>query len=209
MARFVVALLAGAVLWTFAEYLLHRFVMHELRGRGFISRAHLEHHVTSSWTFDANHPLSWLGIVVVGFGGLMPLAWLLVGSDRGVGLGVAIGWAAMYAFYETVHALAHLRAPRSQYGVWLRRHHFHHHFGHPMANQGVSVGVWDRVFRTHDTPGVIRVPRRLALPWMLDGSGHLLERYAADYELVGTGSNDERMANLDRARAFASEAPAD
>ena len=205
LAKLAVAVFAGAVLWTLGEYLLHRFVMHELRGRGYISKAHLEHHVTSTWTLDADHPLSWLGVVVVGFGGLIPLGTVLV--DRGVGIALGLGWTAMYAFYETVHALAHRRAPRTRYGAWLRRHHFHHHFGHPMMNQGVSVGLWDRVFRTHDTPGVVRVPRRLALPWMLDGNGHLLARFADDYELAGSGVSDDRTAMLDRARAFAAKAP--
>lgn len=205
LVKLAAAFVVGAALWTLAEYVLHRFVMHELRGHGYISKAHLEHHVTSTWTLDGNHPLSWLGVVVVGFAVLMPIGSVL--GDRWVGIAAGAGWVAMYAWYETVHALAHLRAPKTRYGAWLRRHHFHHHFGRPMLNQGVSVGFWDRVFRTSDTPDVVRVPRRLALPWMLDGNGQLLQRFAGDYVLVGSATNDERTAMLDRARAFASKAP--
>ena len=40
----VVASLAGAASWTIAEYGLHRFAMHELRGKGLASREHLSHH---------------------------------------------------------------------------------------------------------------------------------------------------------------------
>jgi len=40
----VTAALAGALSWTAAEYGLHRFAMHELRGKGLASREHLSHH---------------------------------------------------------------------------------------------------------------------------------------------------------------------
>ena len=39
------AFAGGFVLWTLAEYLLHRFAMHDLKGKGIMSREHLEHHV--------------------------------------------------------------------------------------------------------------------------------------------------------------------
>ena len=40
----VLAALAGAASWTAAEYLLHRFAMHEMQGRGLASVEHLDHH---------------------------------------------------------------------------------------------------------------------------------------------------------------------
>ncbi len=201
------ALALGAALWTLAEYVLHRFAMHELHGKGIMSREHLEHHVHSSWSFSVTHLLSWAGMLLVGFGVWMPVAWLLVGPVAGVS--VAVGWAVGYFFYEYQHAVAHLRAPSGRYGTWLRRHHFHHHFGHPMANHGVTTLTWDRVFGTYERPDRVRVPRRLALPWLVDDRGALLSEFDGDYELVGAATSDERTAQLDRARAFASAAPAD
>ena len=53
------------------------------------------------------------------------------------------------------------------------------------------------------------MPRRLALPWMLDDDGEIRAEYAADYVLVGAKDMTERLAKLDRARAFASLAPED
>lgn len=199
--------LAGAMLWFLAEYLLHRFAMHELKGKGIMSREHLEHHVTSSWSFATTHLLSWAGVLLVGAVAWLPVGWILGGPATGAAL--ALGWCGGYAWYETHHALSHLRAPRSRYGRWLRRHHFHHHFGHPMANHGVSISLWDHVFRTHERPGQVRVPRRLVLPWMVDSDGELLEEFRGDYVLVGAARNDERTAAIDRARAFASIAPPD
>lgn len=207
VAATLLALAAGAALWTLFEYLLHRFAMHHLHGRGIMSREHLEHHVHSSWTFSHTHLLSWAGMLLVGFALWMPLVWWAASPAAGVA--VAVGWAAGYFFYEYQHAMAHLRAPSGRYATFVRRHHFHHHFGHPMANHGVTTHVWDRVFGTLERPGQVRVPRRLALPWLVDDDGELLPEYRDDYVLVGATSSDERTAQLDRARAFASVAPVD
>ncbi|HEY4376860.1 MAG TPA: hypothetical protein VGM93_06865, partial [Acidimicrobiales bacterium] len=77
-------LAAGFVLWTLAEYLLHRFAMHALKGRGIMSREHLEHHVTSSWTFSHTHLLSWAGMLLVGGVAWFPLGWVAVGAPFGL-----------------------------------------------------------------------------------------------------------------------------
>lgn len=124
-----------------------------------------------------------------------------------VGASIAMGWIVGYGGYEYLHARAHLVGPSSRYTRWLRKHHFHHHFGHPRSNHGVSIGLWDRVFGTLDVPAVVRVPRRMAPAWMLDADGQVLPDYADDYVLVGTAEADERLSALDRARAFASLAP--
>jgi sterol desaturase/sphingolipid hydroxylase (fatty acid hydroxylase superfamily) len=207
VATLVLTFAGGWALWTLAEYLLHRFAMHHLKGRGMMSREHLEHHVHSNWSFSHTHLLSWAGMLLVGALVWLPLAWLVAGPA--VGATVAVGWAFGYFFYEYQHAMSHLRAPTGRYSTWLRRHHFHHHFGHPMANHGVTIGVWDRVFRTNEQPDIVRVPRRLALPWLVDASGEVRPELAHHYVLVGAASSDERLAALDRARAFASVAPAD
>jgi sterol desaturase/sphingolipid hydroxylase (fatty acid hydroxylase superfamily) len=198
--------LAGAALWTLAEYLLHRFAMHEMGGKGMMSREHLEHHVESGWALAYTNVLSWIGVGLVG--GLIwaPLGWLVGGLPAAAAL--ALGWVVGYFFYEYQHSSAHLRAPRGRYTTWLRRHHFHHHFGHPMRNHGVTVPLWDMVFGTREEPTQVRVPRRLVLPWMVDDRGELLPRFRDHYVLVGAATSDERSAALDRARAFASLPPA-
>ena len=204
----LVAFVGGWVAWTLAEYLLHRFAMHALGGKGIMSREHLEHHVTSSWTFDPVILLAWLGIFVVGCAAWIPLA-RLAGASWPVAASIAAGWAIGYFFYEFFHARAHLVPPTGTYSTWLRRHHFHHHFGHPMANHGVSVPWWDHVFGTYERPVHVRVPRRLVLPWMLDDDGQLKAEHADDYVLVGSADPTDRTRQLDRARAFASTAPID
>ena len=198
---------AGFALWILFEYLLHRFAMHHLHGRGIMSREHLEHHVGAGWEFSGTHLLSWAGMLLVGFVAWLPLGWITV--SLAFGASVAVGWTVGYFFYEYEHAMAHLKAPRTRYQRWLRKHHFHHHFGHPMANHGVTLGIWDRVFGTYEAPEVVRVPRRMAQSWMLDADGELAAEHASDYVLVGSADGADRKAELDRIRAFASIAPAD
>jgi len=203
----LLAFAAGWALWSWAEYMLHRFAMHHLHGKGIMSREHLEHHVTSAWSFSTTHLLSWTGMLLVGFLGWAPLTWLIAGPVAA--LAVAVGWAVGYFFYEYQHMVSHLRAPKTAYQHRVRRHHFHHHFGAPMRNHGVTTGFWDHVFGTYESPDRVRVPRRLALPWMVDADGEILPAFTADYVLVGDADPTERTAMLDRARAFASIAPVD
>ena len=199
----------GLNLWFLFEYLLHRFAMHALNGFGIMSREHLLHHVTAGWSADYTTALSWLGVGVVGGAVWFPLGLWIDGWV--LGLAVSAGWVLGYGFYEYQHAMAHLRAPRNRYERWVRFHHFHHHFGHPRSNHGVSMPVWDVVFRTYERPTVVRVPRRLAvgLGWLLDDSAELRAEYRDQYVLVGAVGADDRQAGIDRARAFASLAPTD
>jgi hypothetical protein len=200
-----VSFAGGVFLWWFFEYVLHRFAFHQMKGVGIGSREHLEHHVTAGWNFDWLIALVWLGVAIAGFG-WGALALRLWGSAA-VAWGVGVGWALGYYFYEYEHWRAHKRAPRNAWERWLRKHHFHHHFGHPLHNQGVTVPIWDVVFRTMDRPDVVRVPRRLAMPWLVDEQGEVRPEYAADYVLVGSPDDAERQVQLDRARAFANLEP--
>lgn len=201
------AFVVGVNLWFLFEYLLHRFAMHELHGKGIMSREHLEHHVAAGWSFTYLTLLSWLGVALVGAALWFPVGYLIGGLN--VAIPLALGWPVGYAFYEYEHAMCHIRPPRTKYQRWVRKHHFHHHFGKPMYNHGVSVGWWDMVFSTNELPEQVRVPRRMAagLGWIIDEDGELRPEFERDYVLVGSYGTDERQAGIDRAKAFASIAP--
>ncbi|MGV3759674.1 MAG: sterol desaturase family protein [Actinomycetota bacterium] len=193
----------GFALWSFAEYLMHRFAMHEAKGRGMASREHLKHHaerdsVLESWYF------AWTGVVLVGFG----WGWLASRLVGPVGWALGLGWVAAYGVYDWIHWRAHRRPIANPYERFVRRHHFHHHFGHPMANHGVTTPFWDMVFGTYErVEGPVRVPRRLAMVWLTDEEGAVKPEYATDFELVGTRPWDEVQAREDHERAFANLAP--
>jgi sterol desaturase/sphingolipid hydroxylase (fatty acid hydroxylase superfamily) len=197
-------LLAGAFAWSLGEYVLHRFVMHELKGKGLPSREHLIHHALAGEN-EGKPFLSWLGIAVMGAVGILPLGLLVAGAWWGSA--AYVGWLVGYGFYEYVHGHSHTHGPRNAYGRWVRVHHFHHHHGHPMANHGVTTPLWDKVFGTLERPEVIRVPRRHAMRWLVDGAGEIHPELADRYVLVGPADPAGRMAAIDRARAFANLAP--
>jgi sterol desaturase/sphingolipid hydroxylase (fatty acid hydroxylase superfamily) len=196
----VAVFVAGWLAWTLGEYLLHRFGMHALRGRGIMSREHLNHHAVRDSVLE-KWAASWTGVIIVGT--------LLAFATRQPAFGV--GWVVGYGFYDLHHWHAHKRPPRNRYQRWLRRHHFHHHFGHPKDNMGVTWPVWDLVFRTYQRPDVIRVPRRMAMIWLADDEGQVLPAFAADYEVVGParrpGRHDSALAERDRVDAFANRPP--
>ncbi|MEZ5179658.1 MAG: sterol desaturase family protein [Acidimicrobiales bacterium] len=202
---------AGGFAWTLGEYVLHRFVMHELRGRGLPSREHLLHHADPEGN-PGRPVLSWIGIVVVG-AVLFVAPGLAVagalGAPRAAGLALWAGWLAGYGTYERIHTRCHTHPPRGAYGRWVRRHHFHHHYGHALANHGVTSPLWDLVFGTREVAERVRVPRRHAMRWLVDAAGSVRPEHRATYELVGpdAGRAGARLAALDRARAFANLVP--
>ena len=126
--------------------------MHELAGRGIVSREQLRHHTAPNsidWTITI---LSWIGIALIA-AALTVAGWLLAGM---AGLGLGGGFAVGYAAYETLHWRSHWSEPARigrRHELALRHHHFHHHFGHPMSNHGVTLTLWDHVFGTFKAPG--------------------------------------------------------
>ena len=204
-ALLVAAFLGGWFAWTLGEYLMHRFAMHELKGRGLPSKEHLRHHADRDSILE-KWPIAWTGIVVVGFVAFVVIGGLVAG--RSVGIAMFAGWVFGYGFYDLHHWRAHRRPIANRYERWLRRHHFHHHFGHPMANHGVTIPLWDHVFGTYEAPGTVRVPRRMAMVWLTDDDGAVRHEYARDYVVVGTRGRTGDQAKADTDDAFANRAPA-
>lgn len=204
----LLAFFGGWVSWTLVEYLLHRFGMHGMGGKGPMSRRHLEHHAVPDWTSESERVLAWVGVLFIGIAGWMPLA-RLAGGTWLAAVSLVVGWGMGYFAYKFFHARSHLVPPRGPYSRRLCRHHFHHHFGHPRANYGISVTWWDRLFGTLEHPATVLVPRRMALSWLLDETGDLLPKFADDYRLVGSAADSERQAMFDRARDLAPVSPED
>ncbi len=197
-----VAVVAGAASWTAVEYGLHRFVMHELRGRGLASVEHLKHHADVTYFSPASKKLaSATGTTVLTY----PLAASIAG--RRWAIAFTAGLLAMYFGYEVAHRRTHTHPPTSSYSRWARRNHLHHHFGAPTRNFGVTSPVWDHLFGTYDEPGVVTVPRRMAPPWMLDNAGDVRTEFAADYTVKGADQTEASDAKNDRENAFANVAP--
>lgn len=181
MVTYGIAVVLGAVGWSLAEYLIHRFDGHGMKGKTPFSREHLAHHADSSYfapswkkALAAAPVLTALGFGAVAVAGLAP------------GLVFTLSFAVTYLAYEVLHRRIHTHAPRNAYGRWARRHHLYHHHKSPRANHGVTSPVWDLVFGTwRRPPARLRVPRKQAMPWLVDAAGDVRPEHAGDYELAG------------------------
>ena len=207
-AGLVAAMPAGVVLWSFMEYALHRFAFHEAKGSNYGSREHLRPHGSEDTVLESWF-LSWAGVLAVSLL-VIPSIGALVGLDV-AGWGTGLGYLVGYAFYDWVHWRAHRRAiPAGLFGRYeamVRKHHFVHHFHAPMQNHGVTTPLWDHVFGTYVEVERVRVPRRLAMRWLVDDDGAILPAYADTYEIRGATSLDEDQRRIDHERAFANQAP--
>ena len=93
----------------------------------------------------------------------------LAGTDRGLAFVACL--MGFYGFYDVLHRCQHTHRGYGRYGRWARRHHFTHHFVDARCNHGVTSPLWDFVFGTYRKPGVITVPRKLAMLWLTDANG--------------------------------------
>ena len=178
------AFLLGAITWTFLEYVIHRWLGHDVRTRpNPFAAEHVRHHSQGDYFAPAwKKGLSALVAVALLIGPSVALAGAVVGSS------FALGFVSMYIAYEVLHRRDHTHPGRGSYMRFLRRHHFYHHFTDPSCNHGVTSPVWDWVFGTLRAPGLIRVPPKLAMRWLLDPStGDVRPAYARHYELMRKG----------------------
>lgn len=192
----------GAITWTAAEYGLHRFLMHEMKGKGLASKEHLKHHANVTYFSPASKKAaSAAGATAI----VLPATWATTGPDTAIGY--TSGVIGMYLVYEWVHRRIHTHPARTPHGRFIRRQHLEHHAGSPMRNFGVTTAVFDRAFGTFDPTTTVTLPRRIAPVWMLDADDEVRPELRAEYVVRGTRRMDPAQAERDRVAAFANEAP--
>jgi sterol desaturase/sphingolipid hydroxylase (fatty acid hydroxylase superfamily) len=144
-ARWWCAFFFGIVLWTLAEYLLHRFVYHDMP---FAKELHARHHTRP--TDFIGSPL-WISLL--GFS-----AFLLILSQFWkfeMASGTTCGLIVGYVWYLVIHDAVHRW--RMDEKSWMRRmrlRHLRHHRSPTPGNFGVTTGVWDFVFATPIAPPI-------------------------------------------------------
>lgn len=137
--RSVALLAAGVLLWSLAEYLVHRFVFH---GVLVLRRMHDEHH---------RRPLEWIGVPswytvpTVAALAIVLASALGPAAAEAVTAGVVVG----YLVYCGVHVCYHHRpSALGAYGRFMAAHHGRHHRG-ARGNYGVSTPLWDIALGTY------------------------------------------------------------
>jgi dihydroceramide fatty acyl 2-hydroxylase len=162
LGRTALAFAAGALWFTFFEYVLHRFFFHGLlrvardvpsRFRAFM--VHGYHHEFPDDKMRLVMPpmISWpLAALFAWIYGML-LGWALA-------LPVLAGTMFAYIGYDWVHYYTHHFHPRGGIGKWMRVYHLRHHHQDPNAHYGVSSPLWDLPFGTFRSP--LEKPRAIS-----------------------------------------------
>jgi len=149
-------IVAGLLLWSLLEYLLHRWLLH---GPLLVARReHAKHHRDAQATVAT--PLLLIPIVM----SLIFTGLALLTSSAAAAL-VTFGVYAGYNYFAIVHHMQHfhpdLLVRTRVFRRQLRMHELHHR--HPGSHFGISTSIWDRVFGSrllqHDEV-VVEHPRR-------------------------------------------------
>ena len=174
----ILSFILGVLLWTFAEYMLHRFLGHEHKGRNFFKREHVQHHAKFNYFAPAYKKVISASIVFMIFflfGNLFaPILIVLF---------FLIGFFGMYALYEAAHFRYHAKDPLVAPFIILRKHHFYHHFHNPKMNHGVTTRFWDRVFGTFIPMETVNIPEKMTMNW-LTNDGEIKNRYAVHFRII-------------------------
>jgi sterol desaturase/sphingolipid hydroxylase (fatty acid hydroxylase superfamily) len=139
--------LAGVLLWTFMEYVLHRYLFHYSGPRLWQRRMHFVlHGVHHDFPQDTDRLVMPLGASIpMGaafyFGFQALLGPVLVAP-------LFIGFSLGYLAYDGTHYAIHHFRMSSTWGRWIKRHHMVHHHTGATARWGVSSPLWDWVFGT-------------------------------------------------------------
>lgn len=180
-AKLALALFLGALLWTFTEYVFHRFLGHvkmKFLVRTRFHREHTKHHLKRHYfagtldkflTLAATTPVIFL--MSSFFTGTLT-ALVFTGSFMG-----------MYFAYEIIHLRLHIKSPPHFFASKMRAHHFYHHFVDENMNHGVTTPIWDIVFKTYRRPSTITLKRQFLLPWIeVNNEGVFQDRWGQKYE---------------------------
>jgi dihydroceramide fatty acyl 2-hydroxylase len=145
-------LLIGIVVWTLAEYTLHRFLFHYhakgARAQRVFFLFHGVHHAQPQLkTRLVMPPVVSIPLAAVFYGLFYLIVGVLLQGPQWVAPLFA-GFIAGYLAYDMIHYATHHFPMRSGYWKYIKRYHMAHHFKAPGALYGVSSPVWDYVFKT-------------------------------------------------------------
>jgi 4-hydroxysphinganine ceramide fatty acyl 2-hydroxylase len=138
----------GVFIWTFVEYIMHRFVFHYAPpNKPWAQRMHfIFHGVHHDYPSDAKRlvlppsvsiPLA--AIFYFLFNAILPANYIF---------GFFPGFILGYLFYDISHyAIHHFNFKGS---IWkkIKQHHMLHHYQDPDKGYGVSSPLWDKIFRS-------------------------------------------------------------
>jgi sterol desaturase/sphingolipid hydroxylase (fatty acid hydroxylase superfamily) len=145
---FVLLFASGWLLWTFAEYWIHRYVYHVKTDKKWLLKLqHAGHGIHHQYPKDptrlAMPPLPALILLSIFYG----IFWLIM---RQYAIAFFPGFLFGYLSYISLHYAQHrIKPPRFRPWNKLWKYHLLHHYRFPEDKAfGVSTLLWDRVFGT-------------------------------------------------------------
>ena len=137
----------GVLIWTFTEYVLHRYLFHYLGPRLWQRRLHFVlHGVHHDFPQDSDRLVMPLGASIP-LGALFYLIFRVVFGAIYVDP-LFIGFGIGYLAYDGTHYAIHHFRMSSRWGRWIKRYHMIHHHTGANARWGVSSPLWDWIFGT-------------------------------------------------------------
>lgn len=137
----------GFFVWTFVEYIMHRFVFHYVPKNKFGLRLHfIFHGVHHDYPSDAKRlvlPPSVSIPLATGFyflfNAILPANYVF---------GFFPGFILGYLFYDISHYAIHHFNFKGAIWKKIKQHHMLHHYQSPERGYGVSSPLWDKIFRS-------------------------------------------------------------
>jgi sterol desaturase/sphingolipid hydroxylase (fatty acid hydroxylase superfamily) len=150
--RIPVGFLVGAFVWTFMEYVIHRFVFHydpkSERVQKIWFMFHGVHHAQPQLkTRLVMPPVLSVPLAILFYFLYRLVIGQILGAPEWVHP-VFSGFMFGYLVYDLMHYATHHFPMRSGILKYLKRYHMMHHFKTPRERFGVSSPLWDIVFRT-------------------------------------------------------------
>lgn len=153
---------AGVLLWTLAEYALHRSVFHWTNATYFGRRMHfLLHGVHHDFPNDKTRLVMPL-LTSVPFAVIFYSLFLFLLGGVRLAEPLFAGFVVGYLAYDGTHYAVHHFKQTSRVGKYLKRHHMLHHHADHDGGFGVSSPLWDILFRTMPQVKKLEQTRRLA-----------------------------------------------
>jgi 4-hydroxysphinganine ceramide fatty acyl 2-hydroxylase len=145
---FIELFILGLFVWTFVEYIMHRFVFHYAPAdKPWAQRIHfIFHGVHHDYPSDAKRlvlppsvsiPLATIFYLL--FNAILPVNYIF---------GFFPGFILGYLFYDLSHYAIHHFNFKGNLWKKIKQHHMLHHYQDPDKGYGVSSPLWDKIFRS-------------------------------------------------------------
>jgi 4-hydroxysphinganine ceramide fatty acyl 2-hydroxylase len=146
-------LLGGTLLFTFMEYVFHRFVYHS--GEDYMAEENWQykvHGVHHDYPTDKDLLAMPIPLAILLSAIFFGIFWVIMGPSA---FFFWPGFFIGYAGYLYVHYIVHTRKPpQNSFKILWSHHHLHHHVYDDKA-YGVSSPLWDVIFGTMPPKGPI------------------------------------------------------